>query len=162
MDKELLDLAVSIRAWWKTHQHDVTGERGERNVCDQAPDFVAKAKLVLGDWDSVEATDTLHAADIVALADRAGAAIQPEWLRHLQGPRGMPLNERVLVWFNRDAPDEWEAMMSKPVALNVSVMGTRIATGSGATDGMLKDCYAQRLEAVNAQRRARGLMLLSR
>jgi hypothetical protein len=46
-----LELANTIKDWWETHKHDTTGDYGLRNVYDDEPEFVTKAKAVIGDWE---------------------------------------------------------------------------------------------------------------
>jgi len=46
------ELAESIKDWWKVHKYDVTGDHGERNVYDDEPEFVSKAKEIIGDWEA--------------------------------------------------------------------------------------------------------------
>ena len=46
-----IDLAQSIKRWWKEHRYDVTGDYGEHNVYYDEPEFVGKAKAIIGDWE---------------------------------------------------------------------------------------------------------------
>lgn len=46
------ELAQSIKDWWEAHKYDTTGDYGEWNVYDEEPDFVSKAKEILGDWEA--------------------------------------------------------------------------------------------------------------
>lgn len=41
-----LKLIESILSWWRDHQFDVTGERGEHNAFDSEPEFVTQAKAM--------------------------------------------------------------------------------------------------------------------
>lgn len=50
MDKGI-ELAESVKVWWETHKYDVEGDYGEYNVYNSEPDFVIKAKKIIGNWE---------------------------------------------------------------------------------------------------------------
>lgn len=53
-DKRIADLAKLIKEWWESHKYDTypDGEGGEYNTFDNEPEFVSKAKEIIGDWDN--------------------------------------------------------------------------------------------------------------
>lgn len=54
-DKKYIELAEAVKTWWEAHKFDVTVGGGEEyeeyNVFDDEPDFVTKAKEIIGDWE---------------------------------------------------------------------------------------------------------------
>jgi hypothetical protein len=63
----------------------------------------------------------------------------------------------LTVWFEGEAPDAWEMLMSNNTEVDVRIFGTRSVTGSGSTDDRLLPVYAERLPRVNARRAELGL-----
>lgn len=47
-----LDWAVAIKKWWDDARHLTSGSFGEHNVFATEPEFVTKAKQVIGDWEA--------------------------------------------------------------------------------------------------------------
>jgi hypothetical protein len=47
-----LDWAIAIKKWWDGARYLTSGSYGEHNVFDTEPEFVTKAKQVIGDWDA--------------------------------------------------------------------------------------------------------------
>lgn len=68
----------------------------------------------------------------------------------------------VVIHFKEENAPAWKAIMSVPTLIPVAVYGTRIVTGSGATDGRLKAAYAEILEEVNTTRARHGLFPIRR
>lgn len=52
LDASACALAESVKKWWEAHRYDTTGPRGDRNVFDSEPEFVTKAKSIIGDWNA--------------------------------------------------------------------------------------------------------------
>lgn len=67
----------------------------------------------------------------------------------------------VIVWFEEVCVEAWRTLMTNLTEMPVSIYGTRMSTGSGATDGTLYPAYAAALPDVNVARAAIGLGRIS-
>lgn len=52
MGDQAKKLAELVKGWWEKAKFLTTGDRGERNVFDDEPAFVSKAKDIIGDWEA--------------------------------------------------------------------------------------------------------------
>jgi hypothetical protein len=54
MGEKATELAELVKVWWEHHKYDTTGDRGDYNAYDDEPDFVIKAKEIIGDWERID------------------------------------------------------------------------------------------------------------
>lgn len=90
------------------------------------------------------------------LAEKNDIRINYNWDKDHSGPTP-PQLLGIRLFFMKRAPEAWATLMMDNTAVPVSIMGTRMVTGSGATDDTLYPEYAQMLPAINVKRAEVGL-----
>lgn len=98
----------------------------------------------------------LSVDDIKDLAEKNNMQISFQWDKNHSGPTP-PKLEGIRLFFMKKAPEAWAKLLMDLSEVPVSISGTRMSTGSGATDGTFYPEYAQLLPAINVRRAEIGL-----
>lgn len=98
----------------------------------------------------------LTAEQIIDLAEENGFRATSYWESSSDGHR-LPTRKEISLWLRDIRPEAWEILMSNLTEVPVSLMGTRVVSGSGALDGRLFPEYRALLKGVNEKRAAIGL-----
>lgn len=94
--------------------------------------------------------------ELLDLAEAHSIDATCRWAPTISG-RALPQLLSVSLRFKKDAPQAWREINTRTFDFGCSISGTRIVTGSGATDDTLRPCYLALLGGVNARRDAMGL-----
>lgn len=94
--------------------------------------------------------------ELLDLAEAHSIDVTCRWAPTSFG-RALPQLMSVSLRFKKDAPQAWREINTRTFDFGCSISGTRIVTGSGATDDTLRPCYLALLDEVNARREALGL-----
>jgi len=98
----------------------------------------------------------LTAEQIIDIAEANNIRATSYWEASSEGHR-LPKRREISLWLRDVRPEAWEALMSDLTEVPVSLLGTRIVSGSGSLDGRLFPEYVAALERVNEKRAAVGL-----
>ena len=99
----------------------------------------------------------LTLTQIQELSDQHALKLSVQYPTFKSGSLTPPKPTRVLVTFEKEAPDAWEAFMTQLTEVPVELFGTRVVSGSGALDGRLMPGYLALLPRVNSERKTMGL-----
>jgi len=89
-----------------------------------------------------------------------GTITTEETIHNEKGSTRTRANICLIFDLNKPNPKAWALFCSETFApdIDISIIGTRELTASGATDGLLLPQYQEILPKVNAARKANGLI----